>query len=246
MNRLLTGVMTLATFLSAASFAKADHYDPLYIAADNYRDIVREFERLSDRDRYLDRYTERNIDRLYSAANSLRAAAKRPENASRLSDCYYEASSLQQRVEVGLFSGAPVDLRLVAAYRDVQQSFAVLANLIEGGAIVQPGVTSRRPTLGNPGWTVPVPARPDYRSLPSPWLRPSPFSDGRFGSGWTAPDPSCDLPARGARVIPNSGIIPGPQVPIDAGFGSPFGQRAVPGRGGTLLSIGAQLMRLLD
>lgn len=158
-----TALLSLSFFVFAPKPASAGHDHPLYRAACEYRDAVREFETLTDRFRCIDRYTETAVDRLYGVSNSLRAVAKNPSNIDRVLDRYYDAVGLHQRIDVGLAAGGPVAPAIAACWNTVQERFAILGRIVEGSAVGG---------YGNAAFT--VPAQPAI--VPSPYqVAPTPF-----------------------------------------------------------------------
>jgi len=264
----------LTTLMFAPTDVSADHARSPYSAACVYRDIVRDFERLSDRVHCLDRYTETAIDRLYGASNSLRSAARNPRNFERILDRYYDVVGLHRRVEAGLASG-PVDPRLAACWVDVQRAFVALTHEIEllGPLGVQPAIQP-------PAYTVPppptvVPSTRFQRTDPSLQFQRSPFGSANtvfpnpsvnatrppFASPlWNAP--RIQGPDRIGQVAPELNHRPGlnwnggftfgtpPSIAFGPGHLAPanrdFGRRQLSTPSGSLFEIGAQLMRMID
>ncbi|MEM9644403.1 MAG: hypothetical protein AAF989_05375 [Planctomycetota bacterium] len=261
MPRSVPALFTLSALMAAAigmtlpvSPATAGYDDLLYRSVDCYRDNVREFESLSDRVRCVDRYTERVIDRLYSAANSLRAAARNPHNVDRLMDRYYEVVALQNRIETTLFVGVPIDPRLVACWTEVQRSFGTVASIIEGG-VARP-YSSAAPTYPR---SIPAPGPelpPPPTIVPAP-VRPSDIFERRptGTSVFIAPRTPATFPRtlsspyRSARIATQSSYgIPGyDSFRAGTSYGNtPSYHGRTSSRAGSLITIGAELMRMLD
>ncbi len=263
MNRFFSTAFVFLTAFGVAPAVRADFDHPLYLAADHYRDTVREFERLSDRVRYLDSYTERAVDRLYGASNLLRVAARNPRDVDRLLDRYYDVVGLQDRIEATLFATGYADPRLAACWTDVRRAFAVVATHLEGGGGFG-GVASRLPPSFDPR-LAPSPLqslRPAFPASPFPAspFQAGPFQAGPFGvpsqQGGLRVSPrdwprSCDNTfGPSAQRFPASPFAEPRRISsrYDAeAYGIPeLSGRQVRTRGGDLISIGAQLMRLLD
>lgn len=98
---------SLAVIASAivlnVSTASAGHDSPLYRAASNYREAVRDFEDHVFRIHYIDRYDKRLVDELEDATSHLRSAARHPDDLRRLLYRYRAVESLHFRVESALF-----------------------------------------------------------------------------------------------------------------------------------------------
>ncbi|QDV61519.1 hypothetical protein [Crateriforma conspicua] len=283
MTRIWT-LTLLALTIAPATVALANHDTPLYRAADYYRDAVREFETHSDRARYLDSYTERAIDRLNSAANLLRTAARDPRNTDRLLDRYYDVVGLQDRIEATLFSSGYADPRLSACWTDVRRAFTILSTHLElGGAYG--GAVTRLPQTLDPGYayggyrsssvpitpnvpqTIPVPPPISVPPITSPRTLAVPPIFSATPRGITVDDyraysPLDSAPRRTPSGLPQScdrfdtrdfdyrSSLYRSSVPAPYGtrhiHAPEHSRRVTRSPAGDLITIGAQLMRLMD
>lgn len=265
--RITTAAVLGMSFLLLGNVpASAGHENPLYRAACEYRDSVREFETLTDKFRCVDRYTETAVDRLYGVSNSLRATAKNPRNFERVLDRYYEAVGLHQRIDVGLTTGGPVAPPVAACWNTVQQRFAILSRFIESGTLGGYGARG----YGSAGFNVtpaPVAVPSPYGVAPTPYrAAPIPRPSTSYRQDPFGPSPFT-TPYRSQRSLFNSyqGAAPEQLRRWDinpSAFDQPtrriadsyrdipstrsYGSRQISSPRGDILRIGAQLMRLLD
>lgn len=105
--------------LTSIDSAQAGRDTPLEIAADRYRDVVKDFERQVFRSRYFGRSYERLADDLEDATGRLLSATRRPHDIENLYRRWYEAQVLHSRVDAEFF-GRPggQETYLLAAYWD--------------------------------------------------------------------------------------------------------------------------------
>jgi hypothetical protein len=107
------------------SAARAGHQTPLYKAACQYREAVREFERGVLRAHCFGRYDERLVDRLEDTTSRLRSAARHPDRVERLLYEWNEIQSLHPRVAEAIFDPAryPHHPQLAQCWAQVQCTF---------------------------------------------------------------------------------------------------------------------------
>mgnify|MGYP001827411352 CR=1 FL=1 len=107
------------------SSARASHGTPLYEAACQYREAVREFERGVLRAHCFGRYDERLVDRLEDTTSRLRSAARHPERVERLLYEWNEIQSLHPRVAETIFDPQryPHHTQLAGCWARVQCTF---------------------------------------------------------------------------------------------------------------------------
>lgn len=133
-------VLALGCFLTPEVDAHFD--EPLYDAACEYRDAVRDFERAVIRSRQFDSFQRRAVDRLEDATSLLRSYARHPERRRRLDEQWYEIQFLQQQVGRLIFGqpGIPIDGKVIQCWERVQHAFSFLSQQLTA----TPSVDARR------------------------------------------------------------------------------------------------------
>jgi hypothetical protein len=128
--KLASATSVLIFAISLASDATAGHETPLYTAACQYRDAVREFERGVFRAHCFGRYDERLVDRLEDATGRLRSATRHPDDLDRLFYEWGEVECLQPRVQAAIFNITryPHDPQLAECWSRVLCSYERLAH----------------------------------------------------------------------------------------------------------------------
>ncbi len=168
-----TAAMIAAISFFAPAPASASHKSPLYVAADDYRDAVKDFERAVLRSRYIERFQERVVDDLEDSTSDLRSAARRPENLGRLLAQWREVQLLHRNVESVIFSNpaCPSRPELIGPWERVTCAFTELALQIDSVQCVDPIHTSSfrysidsAPYCPVQGYRVPVRGVPVYRA----------------------------------------------------------------------------------
>ncbi len=86
---------------------RAGHRSPLECAAEQYRETVREFERLVRRRNYVDRVDERLVDDLENSTSRLTSASRNLRRADRLIERFALTERLHWRVETAFFTRTP-------------------------------------------------------------------------------------------------------------------------------------------
>lgn len=132
--------------IAPLSGARAGHETPLYQAACQYREVVREFERGVLRAHCFGRYDQRLVDRLEDTTSRLRSAARHPERVERLLYEWNEIQSLHPRVAEAIFDPAryPHHPQLAACWAQVQCAFDRFAYAV----LLQQVPQSQHPRLG--------------------------------------------------------------------------------------------------
>ena len=129
----LTTVCITATLLSASP-AQASHDSPLSIAASDYREAVRHFERMVIRSRYLHRQHERAADDLEDATSRLVRAARYEQNSDQLFHVWQKIQYLQHRAEAVIFAdpNCPSAIELADCWQHVQLAHDHVAHELAG------------------------------------------------------------------------------------------------------------------
>ena len=125
---------TIAANLLAVLPASAGYDSPLYTAACEYREAVREFERTVIRSRFLSSVHRRVADDLEDATARLRSAARHPDRVGRLLDAWHQVQHLHDRAAAIIF-GDPVcagDWELTHRWNIVQRAYRLVAVEIAG------------------------------------------------------------------------------------------------------------------
>jgi hypothetical protein len=128
-----TAACITATLLCATP-AQASNDTPIYRAASEYREAVRDFERSVVRSRYLNRTHKRVADDMEDSTSRLRRATRNPHRTERLFDAWDRVQYLQQHADVTIMSDptcpAGAELidcwhRVLCAYNEVAREMAL-------------------------------------------------------------------------------------------------------------------------
>lgn len=98
--------LILIAAISPLKEVSAGHDTPLYQAACEFREAVKDFERGVHRSDCFSHYDERIVDRLEDATSRLRSAARHPDRFDRLLYEWNEVQSLMPRVQAAIFDPA--------------------------------------------------------------------------------------------------------------------------------------------
>lgn len=102
-----TILLSASICLAFETSAQAGRRSPLECAAEQYRETVREFERLVRRRRYVDRLDERLVDDLENSTARLTSAARNLRRPDRLIERFALTERFHWRVEAAFFTRTP-------------------------------------------------------------------------------------------------------------------------------------------
>ena len=140
-------------FLLPAGATRAGFDPPIEVATGQYREAVKDFEKIVFRSPYYEGFFERTADALEDASGRLRDAGRRPERFDRLVQRFREMETVHHQT-ADLFFGprsirpCPVTYaRLVAAWRAVDYHFGIVANEMQRLASFGGGVEGVLPPV---------------------------------------------------------------------------------------------------
>ena len=205
-RQLFVSLAIIAAAMSPPAIVSAGHSTPIYQAADDYREAVRDFERQVLRTRGVSSSIKRLVDDLEDSTSDLKSAARDPARFDRLMNRFADNDALHARVEMTFFGDplCPPTRELAEIWIAVSGSYAAFTYELQYLQQLRNAKRGIRVPIVDHGFVPPFYPTPAYPT-PAPMVGPP-----------TRAYPESFYPSETAPLYRSQGYSTGPVLGGDA------------------------------